>query len=35
MKGWRREALGEPLVKLVNDSTRMELTWSEGLLKLA
>lgn len=31
MKGWRREALGEPLVKLVNQSDRLGLTWADGL----
>jgi ribonuclease D len=31
MKGWRREALGEPLVKLVNESERLGLTWADGL----
>jgi ribonuclease D len=34
MKGWRREALGEPLVKLVNESARLGLTWSDGSLKI-
>lgn len=34
MKGWRREALGEPLLKLVNERTEMTLRWAEGSLKL-
>jgi ribonuclease D len=35
MKGWRREALGEPLVKLVNDSARLQLRWSDGTLGIS
>ncbi len=34
MNGWRREALGEPLKKLVNESGNLALTWSEGSLRL-
>jgi ribonuclease D len=35
MNGWRREALGEPLIKLVQEQTEMTLRWAEGSLKLA
>ena len=34
MTGWRREALGEPLVKLVGGSAQFGLTWSNGSLRL-
>jgi ribonuclease D len=34
MNGWRREALGEPLLKLVNDSAQFGLTWSDGTLRI-
>jgi ribonuclease D len=34
MKGWRREALGEPLMRLVNGSTRLGLGWTDGSLRL-
>ena len=33
MKGWRREALGEPLVELVGGGTRLSLAWADGTLK--
>ena len=35
MTGWRREALGEPLIKLVNGDGGMSLRWEDGSLKLA
>jgi ribonuclease D len=34
MTGWRREALGEPLVKLVNGADSIGLTWADGSLRL-
>jgi ribonuclease D len=34
MKGWRREALGEPLVQLFNGSRKFTLTWTDGSLRL-
>jgi ribonuclease D len=34
MKGWRREALGEPLVQLVAGELGITLKWSDGSLRL-
>ncbi len=34
MKGWRREALGEPLIKLFNGSMKVSLAWTDGSLRL-
>ena len=34
MTGWRREALGEPLIKLVSGEGGMSLRWEDGSLKL-
>jgi ribonuclease D len=34
MKGWRREALGGPLVNLVNGTSRVGLSWTAGSLRL-
>lgn len=33
LAGWRREALGESLSKLVNGKARIELTWPNGALR--
>jgi ribonuclease D len=33
LTGWRREALGESLSKLVNGKARIELTWPNGALR--
>lgn len=33
MKGWRREALGEPLLKLVNGNAVVSLRWVDGSLQ--
>jgi len=35
MNGWRREALGEPLIELVNGSSGVTLRWTEGSLRLS
>jgi ribonuclease D len=35
MQGWRREALGEPLLQLVRGGPSVALSWQEGTLKLA
>ena len=35
MRGWRRQALGEPLLKLVNGDARMRLRWADGSLRVA
>ena len=35
MKGWRREALGEPLLKLVEGSLHLNLNWTAGSLRLS
>ncbi len=34
MQGWRGEALGEPLVKLVKESGRLDLSWNDGSLRI-
>ena len=33
MKGWRREALGEPLLELVGGGATVTLKWDGGSLK--
>jgi hypothetical protein len=33
MQGWRREALGEPLLELVGGSATFALKWADGTLK--
>jgi ribonuclease D len=33
MKGWRREALGEPLMRLVRGDTGLSLRWAGGTLR--
>ena len=33
MKGWRREALGEPLMKLIKEGNAVTLDWNEGALR--
>ena len=33
MKGWRREALGQPLVDFFNGAQRLRVAWAEGSLK--
>jgi ribonuclease D len=33
MKGWRREALGEPLLELMGGTATISLKWEDGTLK--
>jgi ribonuclease D len=33
MTGWRREAIGNDLVALLSGTARLEITWSDGMLK--
>lgn len=35
MKGWRRAALGDPLLKLLKSQSEMTLRWADGSLKLS
>lgn len=35
MQGWRREALGEPLLKLIDGDESVRLHWSDGGLKFS
>jgi len=35
MKGWRRQALGEPLLKLLTSGGHIDLEWANGSLRAA
>jgi hypothetical protein len=33
-QGWRREALGEPLAKLMRGETQFGMNWKDGVLNV-